>query len=409
MSGGGKRMSGGGKRMTHSGRKKNESSLEDVDLQIARQEQLEEDGRLARSFDCKTSIQEDHEEDITAINERISINEQIEEDSRVAHELASLHGGKTFEHPNHNKPREEENYDEEDEEDEVLLYAIENEEENSDEEENDEEEIENEEENEGNRLSTMRIFFNDAMNNYLQWIQTDMSNEFNIGESEANQLMNSLFFTFRPSRAINFIHIPKNAGTSLENIYRDSNGVMVYHGHGANVRNIPNQLIVIRNPVERFISAVKYAKREYEVKIFENNCDDTPENWIRAWRDPNHVKHEEIMKHLKNTSGEHKIGDNILEYKWTYTPQSEWIHHEKVKYVVLFENLEFEIKCILREFGEDCNLARANNSGDVQYELSAASIEFLRTIYADDFRYYQEVKNKRMNPIREVLHYDHRT
>ena len=62
-----------------------------------------------------------------------------------------------------------------------------------------------------------------------------------------------------------------------------------------------------------------------------------------------------------------------MEYKWTYTPQSEWIHHEKVKYVVLFENLELEIKCILREFGEDCNLARANNSGDVQYELSAVN------------------------------------
>ena len=201
----------------------------------------------------------------------------------------------------------------------------------------------------------------------------------------------------RMSRAVNFIHIPKNAGTSMGNVCANSNGILIHHGHGADVRNIPNQLIVIRNPVERFISAFKYAKLIFEVVVFtdDDEEDDTPENWIRVWRDHEHPRHAALMNEMMNDAGgrePHKIGDTILEYKWTYTPQSHWIEPTKVKYVVLYDCFELEMKHILNDLGVDDNLPYANNSGDEHYELSQESIEFLRFRYADDFRYYEKIK-----------------
>lgn len=49
---------------------------------------------------------------------------------------------------------------------------------------------------------------------------------------------------------INFIHIPKNAGTSIKEL---CNNKLKYNGHGTDVfnKNIKNQLIILRNPVER--------------------------------------------------------------------------------------------------------------------------------------------------------------
>ena len=206
------------------------------------------------------------------------------------------------------------------------------------------------------------------------------------------------------SRAVNFIHIPKNAGTSMVDVCANSNGILIYHGHGADVRNIPNQLIVIRNPVERFISAFRYAKLIFEVEVFtdDDEEDDTPENWIRVWRDPEHPRHAALMHEMMNDpDGEepHKIGDTILEYKWTYTPQSDWIDPTKVKYVVLYDCFEFEMKHILNDLGVDDNIPHANGAGDEHYELSHESIEFLRFRYADDFRYYERMKRTRTDVI----------
>jgi hypothetical protein len=61
---------------------------------------------------------------------------------------------------------------------------------------------------------------------------------------------------------INFVHIPKNAGTELRVRLcgrRSPNFEIVYNGHATDGRSLTNQLIVLREPVERFASAVRYA------------------------------------------------------------------------------------------------------------------------------------------------------
>ena len=63
---------------------------------------------------------------------------------------------------------------------------------------------------------------------------------------------------------INFIHIPKNGGTSIKEITNNSRTI-VYNGHETDVynKNLSNQLVVIRNPIDRFISSVYYAIQKY--------------------------------------------------------------------------------------------------------------------------------------------------
>lgn len=78
---------------------------------------------------------------------------------------------------------------------------------------------------------------------------------------------------------INFIHIPKNAGSTMRNI---CNIVGInYHNHNTNVySDIPNQLVILRDPIERFESAVFYALEKYShephIKRLLDHRIDTP-------------------------------------------------------------------------------------------------------------------------------------
>ena len=139
---------------------------------------------------------------------------------------------------------------------------------------------------------------------------------------------------------INFIHIPKNAGTSIRYIQSNAKKYkLVYNSHGTDIYSpeVCNQLIIIRNPIERFASAVYYAMQQWGggpiLKYLIENGINTPEKWIQIWSNPNHKAYHILMSELLNTSKIHKIGDKILKYKCTYTPQSLWINNPK--YIIL--------------------------------------------------------------------------
>ena len=79
----------------------------------------------------------------------------------------------------------------------------------------------------------------------------------------------------------------------------------------------------------------------------------------------------------------------------------------------MFDYFEHEMKCILNHLGIEYNLVdnnfpHFNDSTAETFELSPESIEFLKTKYAHDFYYYEEIKNKRMKMLEEKILYDHR-
>jgi len=190
---------------------------------------------------------------------------------------------------------------------------------------------------------------------------------------------------------INFIHIPKNGGTSVKDIcYKN----LKYNGHNTDVynSNLRNQLIIIRHPIERFVSAVYYAIEKWshspKIKYLISNGINTPEKWVQIWSDPNHTEYDNVMSEMLNKG--QKIGKYLPTYKFTYSPQSLWINQPK--YVILMENLFEESEYFMKRINNDKRLPYKNKTSTVTSDLSEKSIEYLTEFYKEDFILYEKYK-----------------
>ena len=186
---------------------------------------------------------------------------------------------------------------------------------------------------------------------------------------------------------INFIHIPKNAGMSFVKLCRENKKIK-YNFHNVNIYDpkITNHFIIIRNPIQRFISAVYYGLEKWSndsiiKKLIRNNIN-TPEKWIQIWMNKEHKHHNLLMSELLNKN--HKIGDTILEYKWTYTQQYRWINNPK--YIIIMDNLYEELKYM------NIDIKHTNKTKKKDIKLSKSSIDFLKNFYKEDFILYEKYK-----------------
>jgi len=192
---------------------------------------------------------------------------------------------------------------------------------------------------------------------------------------------------------INFIHIPKNGGSSIKQLCNQS--TFKYNPHSTNVySNLTNQLIIIRNPIDRFISAVYYSLQKWSsephVKFLIDHKIDTPEKWVQIWMNPQHKHHKHIMIMIKNKT--HKIGNKLLEYKWTYSPQSLWINNPK--YVIIMDHFNNELHYFKKKYNIIGDIKNINTSNHKNNTLSSKSIEFLIDFYKKDFILYNYYKHK---------------
>ena len=200
-------------------------------------------------------------------------------------------------------------------------------------------------------------------------------------------------------KIINFIHIPKNGGTLIKQICNSNNLNSIklnYNGHSIDVNNkkIINHLVVIRNPIDRFISSVNYALQyfahEPDIKYLIKKNINTPEKWVNIWSNPNHPEHNKLMLEMFNKN--HKIGNKIFRYKWTYLPQNLWINNPK--FVLIMDNFDQELNLFLKKYNihKPINLFK-NNTKKIANTLSAESINFLHNFYKEDFILYEKYKN----------------
>ena len=199
---------------------------------------------------------------------------------------------------------------------------------------------------------------------------------------------------------INFIHIPKNGGSSISNLLKKklkNKSCIRYNGHNTDVSKINKDekvLLIVRNPIDRFCSAVRYALQVYSesknIKNLINKNIITPNKFIEILSNKNHIYYEDLMKEVGNTT--QKIGKRLLKWKWTYEPQSNWIKNPD--FVILFDNLNEEIIYLFNKLGYNIDLPKINstkkNNNDI---LLKENINILKKIYKDDFIIYEKYKN----------------
>lgn len=197
------------------------------------------------------------------------------------------------------------------------------------------------------------------------------------------------FEHYTNNNIINFIHIPKNAGSSIREL---CNNKLKYNGHGTNVFNpsLNNQLVILRNPLERFISSVKYCLEKWNhlenIKVLLKNNINTPDKWITIWKNKNHPQHKILMEEIYNKS--HKLGNKKIKYKWTYTPQVKWFN--KPKYILIMDNLDEELKYICNELNMPYNLKKKNTTTNKETPISKENIEWINNFYKDDWILYNK-------------------
>jgi len=196
---------------------------------------------------------------------------------------------------------------------------------------------------------------------------------------------------------IDFVHIPKNAGTSIRELCAPNlpSSFISYHGHGTDPNTLQGeQLIILREPKDRFCSAVRYSLaymrddpggnrckfHEFETKGLLN-----PGRWAEALADVNNVHHELIKSEVSNV--EHKVGNMHLDDRWTFAPQYIWLNRCRYPRVALFHQLKDDMHYLFMsmEHSFPSDIPQENAIPDTEgLELSIVAQEYLNKKYQED-------------------------
>lgn len=179
-----------------------------------------------------------------------------------------------------------------------------------------------------------------------------------------------------------FIHIPKNAGNSMECALRNEKNV-IFCGHGVLFSNISHlkNIVIIRNPVERFTSAFFYLKKYRSNITSELN---TPEELIQGLL----MGDADAQKFLKVHKHNHYVNGKTIDTDWVFQPQIDWII-DPYK-VIIFENLDQEILQLNKEIGTNIVLPHSNIGTKKPFKYNQSSVNFLKNYYSEDFKFYQQ-------------------
>lgn len=196
---------------------------------------------------------------------------------------------------------------------------------------------------------------------------------------------------------LSFIHIPKNAGTSVKQAIADNQLPILVTGHPYPRKLSTEEFVVLRSPVSRFISAFYYGQKYWPSRINVQFAD--ANELASSAADPEHPKHalawielgnrpEHFIARNGKTVEQHTVASRVIDFSWIYEPQSSWLINNP-KHVLRYRHLAQDLADLLDKVGlrADFELPMSNQSDGREERFSADALSFIERIYAADFEY----------------------
>jgi hypothetical protein len=196
---------------------------------------------------------------------------------------------------------------------------------------------------------------------------------------------------------LSFIHIPKNAGTSIKKAIVDHRLPIPIGDHSYPRKLSAREFVVLRDPIERFVSAFNYVK-QYWANSVNGMFQDANELAVSA-SDPRHPLHATAWTELGNDPAHylvrngtavqpHSVAGRITRFTWIYEPQTTWLINNPA-HVLRFRHLarDFSDLLLLHGITSNVSLTNENTSGGSSRPMTTTAIDFLENLYAEDFRF----------------------
>ena len=196
---------------------------------------------------------------------------------------------------------------------------------------------------------------------------------------------------------LSFIHIPKNAGTSVKQAIADNGLPILVTGHPYPRKLSDEEIVVLRCPVSRFISAFYYGQKYWKNRI--NVQFDNADELASSAADPDHPKHAlawielgNLPEHFLLRNGkevpQHTVASRVTDFSWIYEPQSSWLINNPA-HVLRYRHLSEDFA---RCSGRWAFPATSSCRGPTRAKAATRSFRrsrwrFLERTYAADFEY----------------------
>lgn len=180
---------------------------------------------------------------------------------------------------------------------------------------------------------------------------------------------------------MDFIHIPKNCGHSFLNLIESGELCgFTYRDHWFDPKSLDPEtcMFVLRDPVDRFVSAFYYSKRYKERELTLRTDIKTPSDLVKVlMSDP--VVGERLLADDKHNIGGVKT---VVSFIWAL--QSLW--DNGAKYVPFFDRIQEDLDAFCDVTGRPrVVMPVANRSFGKDKRLEGEEIEYIRDRYRDDY------------------------
>jgi hypothetical protein len=195
--------------------------------------------------------------------------------------------------------------------------------------------------------------------------------------------------TINHEKKLIFIHIPKNAGTSIikamgvENLFMDKT-IEEYKEHYEDYWKDYKKFTVVREPIDRFISAYKFARMDES-------------GWFSATGEEGLEKHHhyELCNEMNINEYISYLYKNPEKFNRWISPQTFIISNEngerEIDYYVRYENLLEDLQKIGIDKIEKLNSSKIKDEKTI--ELTKKSKNQLYQIYDIDYQNFSYIKD----------------